>query len=311
MKKTIKILIIIISFFQCLIGVNANTTTYERTENNNYGVNKHWNIDSSNLDNVKNTPLVDANEKIYDFSEILTDNEETILKQKIDSFISKTKMDMVIVTVNLPYSYDKENEIYASDFYDYNDFGIDFEKYSGVLLLRNTYSYDRYYNVYLFGDAQLYYSFNRTENVLDNIYYDISNDYYLNGFSKFINEMSDYYDDGIPNDMTDYEVDEDGYLKQQYVVPIFKVLLIAFIITLIIMIILIRKNKMVKKATKASEYLKKDSINFTRREDIFLTEHTTSRIISSDSSSGSSGGRSSSSRGSSGGGHSSGGGRHG
>ena len=311
MKKITKVLIIILSFFYCHITSNASTTTYERTESNNYGVNKHWKISDKNINNVKNTPLVNAKEKIYDFSNILTDAEEQLLYVKMTEFINKTSMDIVFVTVDLPYSYDSENEEYAADFYDYNDFGIDFENYSGILLLRNTYEYDRYYNVYLFGDAQLYYNYDRTEYVLDEIYYNFKNQYYLEGYRTFINLMSNYYDEGIPSDMKDYEVNKDGYLKQKYIMPIIPILLGAGIVTLIIMLILINKNKMVKKATKASEYLNQKSIEFTKREDIFVTEHTTSRIISDSSSGGSGGGGFSSSSGSSGGGHSSGGGRHG
>jgi hypothetical protein len=79
-------------------------------------------------------------------------------------------MDMVFVSINLPYTIDKQNEEFAADFYDYNDFGINFESYSGVLLLRNTYEQDPYFNVYMFGKAQLYYSFARSESMLDNMY---------------------------------------------------------------------------------------------------------------------------------------------
>ena len=76
------------------------------------------------------------------------------------------------------------------------------------------------------------------------------------------------------------------------------------------MIILVKKNKMVAKATQAGEYLIKDSINIKNRKDVFLHSHTTSYTVSHDSGGGGGGGHSSHS-GSSGGGHSSGGGRHG
>ena len=74
------------------------------------------------------------------------------------------------------------------------------------------------------------------------------------------------------------------------------------------MLILIKKNKMVKKQYQAEQYLSKESINITNRKDIFIRSHTTSYTESSSSGSG---GGSSSHSGSSGGGHSSGGGRHG
>ena len=144
------VLLLLILPFTC----SASTNTKDRNEQNNLGVNKHWNINEKNRQNVLNTKYVDAGEKIYDYSDILTEEEEKEIKEKIDKYIEHTNMDMVFVSVNLPYTLDKENEDFAADFYDYNDFGINFESYSGVLLLRNTYEQDPYYNVYMFGEAQ-------------------------------------------------------------------------------------------------------------------------------------------------------------
>ncbi len=307
MKGLIKLLIIVTIFFISVDMYSANVITKNRTEDINYGVNKKWEINNSNLSNVLKTPFVDASEKVYDFSDILTDIEEKKLKVKIDNFIRLTNMDMVIVTENIPYIIDLVNEEYAADFYDYNDFGIDFTNYSGVFFLRNTYESDKYYNIYTFGDAQLYFSFERLEETLDNVYYDINNDYYLNGFTTFINDMTDYYKSGIPDDMKNYYIDDMGYIEEKYNPPIFLAFIISLIITIIIMSILIKKNKMIKKEKEAKAYLEKETINYSEKKDVFITSKTTSYVISSSSSN--SGG--SSSRGSSGGGHSSGGGRHG
>lgn len=292
----------------------ASTTTFEREELENYGVNKKWEITSKNKQNVLDTPAVNADEKVYDFSEILTEDDEKEIYSKIKSFSEKTKMDVVFVTVNLPYYDDKTNEDYAADFYDYNDFGIDYDYYSGILLLRNTYEPDPYFNIYTFGNAQLYFSYNRLENTLDAIYDDFHNGNYLSGFNTFIDKMNLYYENGIPNDMRNYKIDDNGYLYKIFVPPYMFLINLSFIITLIIIVILIKKNKMVKAATSATEYLKSNSINYTKKDDTFITSHTTSITMSS--SSGGSGGSSSSSHhssssGSSGGGHSSGGGRHG
>ena len=41
------------------------------------------------------------------------------------------------------------NEENKFSVFDYEVFGIDFENYSGVLLLRNTYEKDRYYNAFV------------------------------------------------------------------------------------------------------------------------------------------------------------------
>lgn len=307
MKKIVSFIILI--FIIMLIPYNANALveTFDRTSDNNYGVNKHWNINDSNMSNVTSTPYVDAKDKIYDFSDILTEDEEKILYTKINNFISTTNMDMVIVTYNLPYTIDSKNEIFAADFYDYNDFGIDFDKYSGVLLFRNTYELDRYYDIYTFGDAQLYFDYDRLNSTLDNIYYDFVNDSYLSGMSTFIRDMTTYYSEGIDSDYKDYYVDEDGFLHKKYTPPIFVAVIISSIVTTIVMIILINKNKMVKKASKADEYLITNSINYSLREDKYTHSRTSSYRVSSSSGGGGGG----SSRGSSGGGHSSGGGRHG
>ena len=68
---------------------------------------------------------------------------------------------------------------------------------------------------------------------------------------------------------------------------------------------------MVKKSTKADEYLITNSINFSIKEDKYTHSRTSSYRMSSSSGSSRSGGGRSSSRGSSGRGHSRGGGRHG
>ena len=308
MKKIIKFLSIFTLFFIGITISNASTQTFDRTELDNYGVNKKWKITSSNKSNVLNTNKVDASEKIYDYADILTDEEEQLLYKKISNFINKTHMDMVFVSVDLPYTYDKKNEDFAADFYDYNDFGIDFENYSGILLLRNTYEYDPYFDIYTFGNAQLYFPFKRLDNTLDAIYDDFHYGYYYDGIETFINKMTSYYRLGIPSEMRGYKVNEDGYLYQVYRIPFLPVLLISSVITIVVMLILVKKNKMVAVATKATEYLDKGSINYTNKQDNFITSHVTSYTISSG---GGSGGGGHSSGGSSGGGHSSGGGRHG
>lgn len=313
MKKKSLVFILFISIFFCFSNVSAEVIEKDRNAEKNLGVNKHWTINDDNRDNVMNTPYVDASEKIYDFSDILTDEEENNLKKLIDNYITHTNMDMVIVTVDLPYSYDAKNEEYAADFYDYNDFGLDFDKYSGVLLLRNTYEPNKYFNVYMFGNAQLYYNFDRSEDMLDNIYFDLSHDFYYDGFSTFISNYLAFYNQGIPSDMKDYYVNEDGYLTEMFNPPIFWIFVGSAVISILSICVMVSKNKMIKVATKARDYLNKDTVEFTDSRDEFINSRTTSYVMSSSSggSSGGGGGGHHSSGGSSGGGHSSGGGRHG
>ena len=310
MNKIIKhILIILILGLSITFTMAKTPTQCERTKENNYGVNKHWQITNNNLPNVQDTFCVDASEKIYDFSGVLTDEEYDQLKKEIDTYISQTKMDLVIVTYSLPYTYDKQNEDFAADFYDYNDFGIDFEKYSGTLLFRNTYEEDPYYDIYTFGNAQLYYDYDRLQIILDGIYDDLHEQRYLDGFSEYIRYLNKYYNSGYG--LRGYEVDKDGYLQKKYEYPFVMIFIISSVITLIVMLILVKKNKMVAKATTAEAYLDSSKINITNVVDQFVSTRTTHYTTSSSSGGGGGGGSHHSSSGSSGGGHSSGGGRHG
>lgn len=309
MKKVMKYLMFVIALI--MICPTAYADVKKRTEDNNYGVNKKWKITSDNLDNVLSTPYVDASLKIYDYADIITPDVEESLKVQIDSFISKTGFDMVILTDSREYYSTTENETYATDFYDYNDFGINNQKYDGVILYRNANPIDPYYNIYTFGDAQLYFPYEVCEKVLDEIYPELSNHIYNEGFSEFITAMQEEYNNGIPSDYGDYYVDQDGYLHQKYSVPFGIIFLISSIITPIIIGIMINKNKMVKVATRASEYLDSSSVQYTEKSDRFIHSHTSSYTVSDSSSSGGGGFSGGSRSGSSGGGHGGGGGRRG
>ncbi|MDE5888697.1 MAG: TPM domain-containing protein, partial [Bacilli bacterium] len=254
-----------------------------------------------------NTPSVDASEKVYDFSDILTDEEEEKVYELIQDFKEKTGMELVFLSSNYPYLYDSTNETYATDFYDYNDFGIDIEHYSGIIFFRNTYE-TPYYGLYFFGKAQLYYSDSRNDKILDNIYDDVHSGYYYDSFESLTDQLIKYYKKGYAPEYRYYDIDEKGYLVERYHIPWFVAFIVASIGTAFIISILIQKNKMIRKAYKASEYLIKDSIVYNKKEDRFITSHTSSYTSSSSSGGGRSGGGSRS--GSSGGGHS-GGGRRG
>lgn len=301
--KKLYLIFLSICLFSFTSIVNADTCVRDAT--NNYGVNKKWNMTSNRIKHANSTPCVDASEKIYDFSNLLSDEEKKSLKQKMQEFELLTNMDIVFVSTDFYYSSDSKNEDYAADFYDYNDFGLKYDHYSGVLLLRNTYSENPYFNIYTFGSAQLYFSYNRLENILDRIYPYFKNDVsYYNGINIFIDDLTDYYNSGISEKYENATLDDMGKIVLPYKVPVFWSIIVAIIGTAIIVPIEIGKNKMVKKSKYATDYLDKDSINYKVKEDRFIRSHTSSYKVSSSSGGGSS-------IGSSGGGHSSGGGRHG
>lgn len=309
MKKIFYVLISFILLFS--LNTKASTNTKERTIDNNYGVTKETNY-QERLDSILKTKYVDATEKIYDFSDILTDEEEKELKVLIDNYYNKTKMDLVIVTDNVPYVSDNENMVYAEDFYDYNDFGLKTKHYDGIVLFRNTYQLDPYYDMRLTGEAQLYYT-SRVDDILDTIYDEISNKEYLKAFKHFIELLDNYYDTGIPSSMEEYELDETGHLvkkpegPKEFKVPTIWMIISAILGTSIFTGVNIKKNKMVTHAYDANDFIDKSTINYSEKRDNFVNSFVTQHRISSDNNS--SGGFSSHT-GSSGFGHT-GGGRHG
>lgn len=313
MRKAYKILFTIIIFIVS-INVFASTNLLERTEENNWGVNKNIEITSSRLDIIKQTKYVDASEKIYDFSNALTDEEEAEIKEYVDKFITTTKMDLVILFDRVPYTYDERNAEYAVDFYDYNNFGVDYESYSGVILFRNTYELDPYYGIYNTGFAQQYFTEARYNATLDKIYNYFVNKNYVKGIKLFIDDFINYYELGIPDDYKDSYLDENGYLivPDRFNPPITVAVIISLVVTGITIGILISKNKMVKKANNANDYVDPNSMKYKTKESHLVSTNTVRHYHPPHESSGggSFGGSSHSFGGSSGIGHS-GGGRHG
>lgn len=302
--KRFKFFVFVFAFLICIGSVSASTRTYNRTKDNNYGVNKKWDINSKNLKYVQATPLVDSSEKVYDFADILSDSEEKEIYKKIKNFISAYDVDMVFVTTDFSYSDDIDNEDYAADFYDFNDFGLDYEHYDGIIIYRNAYSSDPYYAIYFFGDVQLYFNSDRRDDLLDDIYDTFHSKKYVSGIDRAISIISSNINSGIPHSNRYMYVDEMGFLKSHYHVPVVTCFVFSSIITFIVILVLVKKNKMVKKAATAFDYLGKDTIKYTEKTDKFIRSHTSSYTVSSSSGGGHSGG------GHSGGGHS-GGGRHG
>ena len=298
MKKFQYLLLIVILFGCCITPVFASTNTFTRTEDNLL-ISPDITVTSQNLDNILNTPAVDASEKVYDFAELLTPSEEEQIYNQVQKFINKTDLDLAIVTIN------DNNKLspmeYADDFYDYNDFGTDSE-YSGVLFLVDMDTRDIYMSTT--GKAISMYSDYRIGTTLDAIYQDFSNENYLHGITKFVTILKNYDTIGLPsNKDSKYAISDDGDVCRKF--PWLIVLGVPFAITAIVIGILIHKNKLVRVATSSREYLDRDSLKIKTVSDRLVSTNTIAVPRSSGSSSG--GGGSSRHSGSSGRSHGGGG----
>lgn len=85
-------------------------------------------------------------ERVYDYADVLTDEEEEMLREYIAAYEEQAAMDIVIVILDddiedlMGTDWDEAMQEYAEDFYDDNKFGYDEPYGDGVLLLDNWYA---------------------------------------------------------------------------------------------------------------------------------------------------------------------------
>jgi len=241
---------------------------------------------------INSVDAFNTNLKVYDYAQILTLEEEQNLKSNIDLFVTNHNMDMALVTVKHHEKIDTMN--YADDFYDYNGFGIG-PNYDGVIFVIDfTFGYTDIW-MSTTGKAISIYTDNRIDNILDSVASKKNYGYY-EMLNTFIRQTDYYANEGIPT-----------YDDAVSSISWNNILIISLIVPTIIILILVLKNKMVKKSTVAHIYLLKDSIVINKRSDNFITTHTTSVRIDDSSSSGGSRSSSSTHRSSSGRSHGGGG----
>lgn len=229
----------------------------------------------------------DTDIKVYDFANKLTMSEEEEYQEIAEEFNEKYDMDLVIVLVDYGYSA-YQIETYADDFYDYNGFGVGDDN-SGIIIAIDT--SDELKNEYNIAVETTGKAIKRyTDNEIDFIFDHLGDNKY-DGYTAMI--------DGFIEDAKNYSDLEKSPL------PWILLILIPILSSTITICIMLAMNKMVKKATTAEAYLDTNAINFTRREDRFVTTHTTRIPINTSSG----GGGSSTHHGSSGVSHG-GGGRH-
>lgn len=238
---------------------------------------------------INNVKAFNTSLKVYDYAQVLTAGEEQNLKRNIDLYIANHNIDMALVTVK---HHEKSNTMnYADDFYDYNGFGIG-PNYDGVIFVIDfTFGYTDIW-MSTTGKAISMYTDDRIDSILDSVASKKNYGYY-EMFNAFINKTDYFAKEGIPT-----------YDETYKIINWNAILITSFVVPTIIILILVFKNKMVKKSTAAHIYLLRDSIVINKRSDNFITTHTTSVRIndSSSSSGGSSTHRSSSGRSHGGGG---------
>lgn len=293
-KKVLSLVIcLVIIMFSNSYATNIVTNSYSNNTLNTNSSNTYSNSTYTNTTTSqtakKTTPVVDETKKIYDYANLITDEEETELYNKVQEFINKYNMDMVIVTIN---SNPKSSSMaYADDFYDYNNFGKGANK-SGLLFLIDM--QNRKMWISTTGDAIKIYTDSRINTILDYTYDEISNKDYNGCAEQFIDKASYFANKGLTGG------------SKVVTVPkmICNSLIFAGIATIVLICIGLATHRKPRKKKEASNYITQP-LKLSKNSDTFVNKHVSKvKIETSSSSGGSSTHRSSSGRSHGGGGRS-------
>jgi len=259
--KYFKYLFIVIFLFG-FISVFASTHTYTRTESDLL-VPDDVVVDDSNRSIIMKTPAVNTNEKIYDFADLFTSKQETLLYQQLEKYVSYSGIDAVVVTVRDLGDFTIES--YTNSFYDYNAFLED-----GMILV--FYKEQDKMNAYVGRkgeeDSKVYtiYTNSRINQILKVVREDIAKKDYNGATDNYIQTLFGFYN---MDQNGDYRVGEDGKFKGRIWIEIG---IITFSITFIAVAFLIRKimdnnylkykNDLENKINKSDSVMQKEEENY-------------------------------------------------
>ena len=234
MKQKVLNYLFLVPLLLLPIKVNALPTTYQRTDAD-MRVPKDVEVTEFNKEAIKNTPSVEKSEKIYDFADLFTEEEEQDLKKTINEYIIDKKVDAIIVTTTNLNGYTIKD--YAYNFYDYNDFSA-----TGVIFV--IYINNDHPEIYMGNSgpstSKIFKAYNdaRISEILQYVY----NKYlrekrYYECSKEYIRIIDAYYDATFGK----YHVDESGNLVKE--IPWIESIIIATSLTFIIYILLKKKYK--------------------------------------------------------------------
>lgn len=246
----------------------------------------------------------DTEPKIYDDADLFTDSEEEELQESLVSTAKRIKLDLVIVTTD--YNEGKESLLYASDFYDDNGFGYDYDCGSGVILLIDM--DNREVAISTAGVCRVYLD-SMTDDMTDEIAPYLSDREYMKAARYFISKVNSLAMEALEDD--DYEDAFDAwyssdhssisaqndfydkYIPQENFFTTFKNPLIDMVIGVVIAgiaVLIMGSSSKTGSTINERTYMEGGNINLRVRHDQFTHTTTRRRKIETDSSTGRGGG---------------------
>lgn len=127
-------------------------------------------------------------QRVFDGADLMNESEEQTVQEELEKTIDKLSMDMIVVTTDDFHG--KSAQDYADDFYDENGFGYGDSYGPGVLFLIDMYNREIYISTA--GQAITAFSDWEIEQMLDEIYYWVSNGRYYDACMEFVYQVEEY-----------------------------------------------------------------------------------------------------------------------
>jgi len=209
--------------------------------------------------------------KIYDYAELLTQQEEAALQDKALQIGTQYSMDIGVVTVTDRGG--KTVSAYADDFYDTNGFGYG-SNYDGLIILIDINSRDVFISTS--GSGQDYFTDQRLNNIIDQLTPYLSKGEYYNAFMSFFSSAESYIKAGIPSGQHREPSSPESYDEQP--AGLAELIALPFIVGIvaggIACIVVVASYKSNKGAT-ASSYIKNNDIVLIDKQDILVNKFVT------------------------------------
>lgn len=208
--------------------------------------------------------------RLVDEADLLSDSEETELRDKLDEISERQKVDLVVVTVD---SLEGKSPVeYADDFYDYNGYGFG-DEYDGVLFLISMEERDWYISTAGYGITAI--TDAGREYISEKFLEDLSDGEYGAAFTTFA-ELCDAFitqaREGNPYDVGNLPKEPFPFLMNLAIA-----LIAGFILSFIVTSVMRGKLKSVHSQSVADSYIKRDSMHLTKQSDLFLYRHVDRR----------------------------------
>ena len=218
---------------------------------------------ASSDENVLLVAAMDRAPRLVDVADLLSDEEEQLLTQKLDEVSERQQFDVVIVTTNTLSG--KSPMAYADDYYDYNGYGFGADK-DGALLLISMEDRDWWISTTGYGITALTdFGIEKLgERMIDN---GLSDGDYYEAFKTFVSDCDSFVTqakNGAPVDVNTYKA------PFQFVKRIGISAIIGLIVSLIVGSSLKGKMTSVKAARTAAEYTRPGSFYLRDQSDVFL-----------------------------------------